>query len=181
MKIYTKTGDKGTTSLYDGHRVSKDDIRVESYGTLDELNASLGMAKNFVNHEDIFEHIEWIQRILFDVAGELATREGKNFPERVNASHIQQLEKWIDTYIDLMGRDQAFQFILNGSNKASGALHMSRTICRRAERRMITLTQYAEISEHVMKFVNRLSDCLYTFARYLEDEITLITFKKDEE
>ncbi len=180
MKIYTKTGDKGQTSLYDQHRVYKDDIRVESYGTIDELNSALGMAKNFVQDENIFGHIEWVQRMLFDVAGELATRDGASFPERVGVKEIEQLEAWIDLYIDKMGRDQAFQFILPGSNKASGSLHMARTICRRAERRMITLSKEAEISDTVIKFVNRLSDCIYTFARYLEDELTLIEFKKSE-
>lgn len=180
MNIYTKTGDKGQTSLYDQHRVYKDDIRVEAYGTIDELNSALGMAKNFIQDEAIFTHVEWVQRMLFDVAGELATREGATFPERVSSKDIEQLEAWIDFYIDKMGRDQVFQFILPGSNKASGALHMARTICRRAERRMITLSKEAEISDTVIKFINRLSDCIYTFGRYLEDELTLIEFKKSE-
>lgn len=179
MKIYTKTGDSGQTSLYDMHRVYKDDIRVESYGTIDELNSSLGLAKNFINDEPIFEHIEWIQRMLFDVAGELATRDGSKFPERVNAADIQKLESWIDEYIDKMGRDSAFQFILPGSNKASASLHVARTVCRRAERRMISLSKEADVSVEVMKFVNRLSDCIYTFARFLEDDITLIEFKSE--
>jgi cob(I)alamin adenosyltransferase len=178
MKIYTKTGDKGQTSLYDQHRVYKDDIRVEAYGTIDELNSTLGFAKNFILDESIFEHVEWIQRMLFDVAGELATRDATSFPERVTLDDIQKLEEWIDVYIDKMGRDQVFQFILPGSNKASGSLHVARTICRRAERRMITLSKEADVSETVLKFVNRLSDCIYSFARYLEDEITLINFKK---
>lgn len=180
MKIYTKTGDKGQTSLYDKHRVYKDDIRVEAYGTIDELNSALGMAKNFVQDEGIFGHIEIIQRALFDVAGELATRNGSEFPERVGIKEIEQLEGWIDFYIDKMGRDQVFQFILPGSNKAAGALHIARTICRRAERRMITLAKEADVSDTVLKYVNRLSDCIYSFARYLEDEITLINFNQGE-
>lgn len=180
MKIYTKTGDKGQTSLYDKHRVYKDDIRVEAYGTIDELNSTLGMAKNYIQDEEIFAHVEVIQRLLFDVAGELATRNGADFPERVGAAEIEQLEQWIDIYIDRMGRDQVFQFILPGSNKAAGALHIARTICRRAERRMITLSKEAEISETVLKYVNRLSDCIYAFARYLEDEVTLINFNEEK-
>lgn len=178
IKIYTKTGDKGKTSLYDAHRVDKDDIRVESYGTIDELNSSLGLAKNFIEDKEIRTHIEWIQRQLFNVAGELATRDGATFPDRVGPKQIVQLEAWIDQYIEKMGRDNSFQFILPGSNHAAGALHVARTICRRGERRMITLSKKAPISETVMKFVNRLSDCIYTFARFIEVDRQLINFSK---
>jgi cob(I)alamin adenosyltransferase len=178
MKIYTKTGDKGQTSLYDQHRINKDDIRVESYGTIDELNSSLGFAKNFVSDETIFDLIEKIQRELFNVAGELATLDGSQFPERIGESHIKYLENQIDALLDSMGRSQEFRFILPGSNKESAALHISRTICRRAERRIVTLSHNAEISPHLIQYVNRLADMIYTMARFLEDHLTYIVFDK---
>lgn len=179
MKIYTKTGDHGQTSLYDNHRIDKNDIRVESYGTIDELNASLGFAKNFVSDTTIFDAIESIQRQLFNVAGELATLDASKFPERITDVHVTQLESLIDLLLEKMGKDQEFRFILPGSNKESGALHVSRTICRRAERRILTLAKEAEISPPLLKYVNRLADVIYAMARYLEAELTLIYFNKD--
>ncbi len=178
MKVYTKTGDKGQTSLYDGCRVDKDDVRVEAYGTIDELNAALGFGKNFINDEEVYSHIEWIQRKLFNVGGELAMRDGSSFPECVTEDDIKQLEDWIDEYLNKNENDPGFKFILPGSNMASGALELPRTISRRAERRMITLSKQAEISSTVMKFVNRLSDTIYMFGRYLQTETTVIDFDK---
>ncbi len=176
MRIYTKSGDKGQTSLYDRTRVDKDDIRVEAYGTIDELNSVLGLAVGNIKDEDIKEAITWIQHKLFSVAGELATVKGSDFPDCVSDEDIKKLEEWIDKYIEKMGSKQAFRFILPGSDMASGALHLARTVCRRAERRMMTLAKNAEISVTVMKFVNRLSDTIFTFARYIENEVTLAEF-----
>ena len=177
IKIYTKTGDKGTTSLYDGTRVDKNSNRVEAYGTIDELNSSLGLAKHYVEDKDIFSIIEDIQRKLFNVAGELATSKGLKFPERICDQDIKHLEQIIDNYIDKMGADQEFRFILPGSSKSSAHLHVSRTICRRAERRIITLADEADISADLIKYVNRLSDVLYALARFLEKNTALIYFK----
>lgn len=176
MKIYTKTGDRGQTSLYDQTRVAKNNIRVESYGTIDELNSSIGLARQFVDDSDIRAHLIHIQRKLFNVAGELATTKGSDFPDRIQEADIKALESIIDTYLDRIGKEQAFQFIIPGSSKSSAALHVSRTICRRAERRILSLAQEAEVSEHILKFVNRLSDTLYTLGRYLEDEPHLVYF-----
>ena len=178
IKIYTKTGDKGKTSLYDGTRVDKDSTRVEAYGTVDELNSALAVAKNYIDDKDIFKAIEHIQRKLFNVAGELATSDGASFPERVTEEDIKYLENIIDTYIEKMGSEQEFQFILPGSGKASAHLHLARTICRRAERRILKLTEEAEVSQTVMKYVNRLSDAIYSMGRYLEVSIELIEFDK---
>lgn len=178
LKIYTKTGDKGQTSLYDQTRIDKNDIRVESYGTIDELNASLGFAKNFIDHAEIRQLIEQVQRELFNVAGELAMLDGSKFPDRIEEKNIQNLEAGIDHYLDQLGRDQAFQFVLPGSNVASGALHVARTICRRAERRIISLSKEAEISPVLLKYVNRLADYIYTLARVLEEQPTFVEFKK---
>lgn len=176
MKVYTKTGDKGTTSLYDGTRVSKDFIRVESYGTIDELNSSLGLAKNYIEVEEIKALVSKLQRSLFDVAGELATSDYSKFKTRVTEDDIKFLEEQIDHFTSIM--DQENCFILPGSNLSSGHLHVARTICRRAERRMITLKSQEDISETVMKYVNRLSDLIYSIARFLETELTYIEFGK---
>jgi cob(I)alamin adenosyltransferase len=177
MKVYTKTGDKGSTSLYDGTRVSKDYIRVESYGTIDELNSSLGLAKNYIEEAEIKELVSKLQRSLFDVAGELATSDYEKFKTRVTDEDIKYLEKQIDHFTSIM--DQENCFILPGSNLSSGHLHVARTICRRAERRMITLKDLEPVSETVMKYVNRLSDTIYSIARFLESELTYIEFGKE--
>ncbi len=179
MKIYTKTGDKGKTSLYDNIRVDKDSIRVESYGTIDELNSSLGFARNFIDDENINKIILKIQRELFDVAGELATKDGSKFPEKINERHVKELEDIIDDYLSKINDSQQFKFIIPGSNKGSAALHVSRTICRRAERRIVALSRNDEINPLGIKYVNRLSDTIYTLARYLETTLSYVDFKKD--
>ncbi|WP_432408591.1 cob(I)yrinic acid a,c-diamide adenosyltransferase [Wukongibacter sp. M2B1] len=178
MKIYTKTGDKGQTSLYDNTRVYKDSIRVESYGTIDELNSYLGFSKNFIDDNDINEIILKLQRELFDVAGELATKDRSKFPEKINENHITELESIIDNYLSKMNKEQQFKFIIPGSNKGSGSLHIARTICRRAERRIITLSRDEEVSPLLVKYVNRLSDVIYTLARYLETKLSYVDFSK---
>ncbi|SDK39841.1 cob(I)yrinic acid a,c-diamide adenosyltransferase [Natronincola ferrireducens] len=176
MKIYTKTGDRGETSLYDGKRVSKDDIRVESYGTIDELNSTLGLARNFVKDEKIVGIIYRIQRELFDVAGELATQDREKFPEKIETQHVEFLEEVIDTYISKI--EEVNAFIIPGTSKASAGLHVARTVCRRAERRILTLSREEHVNPILMKYVNRLSDAIYTIARYLEGELKYITFNK---
>lgn len=179
MKIYTKTGDKGQTSLYDNTRVDKDDIRVESYGTIDELNSHLGLSRNFIEDKKIINIILRIQRELFDVAGELATMDKNKFPEKLNEDNIKYLENVIDEYLEKINKDQQFKFIIPGSNKQSASLHVSRTICRRAERRIITLSRTEEIRDLLIKYVNRLSDVIYTLARYLETDLIYVDFNKN--
>lgn len=176
MKIYTKTGDKGQTSLYDSTRIDKDSLRVESYGTIDELNSNLGFARNFVEDKDVVEILYNIQRELFDVAGELATRDREKFPEKIHEGHVQSLEKIIDIYLEKI--DKIDKFIIPGSNKASAALHVARTVCRRAERRILTLSRHEEVSDVLIKYVNRLSDVIYALARYLESELKYVEFQK---
>lgn len=176
MKIYTKSGDKGQTSLYDGTRVDKDSIRVESYGTIDELNSHLGFARNFISEENINAEIVKIQRRLFDVAGELATKDLDKFPKLISPEDIEYLENLIDSYLEKINKEQQFKFILPGSNKSSGALHIARTVCRRAERRIITLSRDEPIRPELIKYVNRLSDVIYTFARFLEEELNYVDF-----
>ncbi len=178
LKIYTRTGDSGETSLYDGARVPKDSIRVESYGTIDELNSSLGMARQYSTNDEITAILLKLQRSLFNVAGELATTVGDTFPEKINDTDVKWLEDTIDHYLDLMNRDQVFQFIIPGSNLLSASLHVSRTVCRRAERRILSLGEEAQVRPVLIKYVNRLSDALYAMARYSETDLILVEFKK---
>ena len=180
MKIYTKTGDKGQTSLFDNTRVDKDSIRVESYGTIDELNSSIGLARSFIKDEETREMLFDIQRSLFDVAGELATTKGEDFPEKIEEKDIKKLEGIIDHYLEKMNKEEKSMFIVPGSNQESAALHMARTICRRGERRMLTLSKEADIREDLIRYVNRLSDALYAIARFLETNLSYVDFKKEE-
>ncbi len=174
MKIYTKTGDKGQTSLYDNTRVDKDSIRVESYGTVDELSSSIGLARTFIDDKEIIDILLRIQRELFDVAGELATMDKEKFPEKINEEHVAWLEGVIDTYIQKIPNIN--KFIIPGSSRASAALHVARTVCRRAERRIITLSKDESVSPILVKYVNRLSDALYAMARFLETDLILVNF-----
>ncbi len=177
MKIYTKTGDKGQTSLFDDTRVDKDSIRVESYGTIDELNSSIGFARSLVKDEEIRGILFDIQRSLFDVAGELATTKGEDFPEKIEEQDIKKLEKIIDHYLEKMTKEEKSMFIVPGSNRESAALHMARTICRRGERRMLTLGKEAKVRLELIRYVNRLSDVLYSLARFLETQLDYVDFK----
>jgi cob(I)alamin adenosyltransferase len=172
VKIYTKTGDSGQTGLYDGTRVDKDSIRVESYGTIDELSSSLGFARNFIEDTEIVTIIYKLQRDLFDVAGELATLNKEKIPKSIGEDHIQYLENIIDHYMDKTPKID--KFILPGSNKSSASLHVSRTICRRAERRILSLSKHEEINPSLLKYINRLSDCIYSLARFLETDIIYV-------
>ena len=175
MNIYTKTGDKGSTSLFDSVRVSKDDLRVESYGTIDELNSSLGLAKNFVEDDDIYNLIRGVQRKLFDVGAELATKDKSKRPVSIIEEDIKFLEENIDKYMEKIKKPD--HFIIPGSSKAAGFLHVSRTVCRRAERRIISLSKSDNVSELLIKYVNRLSDFIYTLARYSESKLDEVEFK----
>lgn len=176
MIIYTKTGDKGQTSLYDGTRVDKDSLRVESYGTIDELNSSIGFASKFVEDEAIREQLHKIQIRLFFAAGELATVEEGVYKYKIREEDIKALEGIIDEYLPkISGADK---FIVPGSSKAAAALHVSRTVCRRAERRILSLKRHETVSDVLLKFINRLSDVLYTYARFLESELTIMDFDK---
>lgn len=168
MNIYTKTGDKGTTSLFDGNRVSKDDIRVESYGTIDELGSFMGLAKNYAEDVEIRQLLEKIQNKLFTLASNLATEEAKNVKYHIVEEDVVFLEGIIDKYMGLLKNPTGF--IIPGSNIKSSYLHVARTVCRRAERRIISLSGISIVDPLGIKYVNRLSDCLYAMARFLEEE-----------
>lgn len=173
MKIYTKTGDKGKTSLYDGTRVDKDDIRVESYGTLDELNSYIGLCTNYANNEDK-EILRSIQVKLFVVSAELATKEEGRYKTPIGNDDVLSLEKIIDSYIENIDKIDAF--IVPGTSLISANLHIARTICRKAERRIFSLSKIETVNPYLLKYINRLSDVIYAIARYNEAELIYIKY-----
>lgn len=166
MKIYTKTGDSGKTGLLAGPRVSKDHVRVESYGEIDELNAHLGLARSAGLPEEIDRLLSRVQHELFDVGAELACPQPEAFGlPTVQPKMIECLEQAIDYYEELL--PPLRQFILPGGAATSAMLHVARTVCRRAERRVVTLYEanVDQVSVHVLGYLNRLGDLLFLLAR----------------
>jgi cob(I)alamin adenosyltransferase len=174
-KVYTRTGDAGKTRLAGGQQVWKDSLRVEAYGTVDELNSSIGVVRVF-NAEKIGSYghaarledeLRWVQNKLFDTGGILATAPGqtfKNMPQ-VTAGDVTRLERLIDA----CQKDLAplKEFILPGGGKVSGLLHEGRTVCRRAERVCVRLAREESVDPLIVKFLNRLSDALFVLARWV--------------
>lgn len=173
MKIYTKTGDKGETSLYGGVRVSKAAARVEAYGTLDELNAFLGLAKAEISNEKVLAQLQKIQFDLFTLGSEAATPTDKlllaNGKSRldlmISNEEILELEHWMDVFDEEL--EPLTFFILPSGGKAAATLHVCRTVCRRAERAMVFLNETEEVRPELIKYLNRLSDYLFILARYI--------------
>lgn len=168
MDIYTKKGDKGETDLYDGARIFKDDIRVESYGTIDELISYMGLAKHYVEDETIYLILEDIQNKLFTITANLATRDKEKIKYSIQNLDIKKLEQTVDIYMGRLSTPSGF--IVPGSNKKSAYIHVARTICRRAERRIVTLSRSEDIDPLITKYINRLSDTLYAIGKYLEEK-----------
>ncbi len=167
MKIYTRGGDKGKTGINGGHRVDKDDIRIEANGTLDELNSSIGVVRAFLPQDHEWHEILFrIQHEMMVVMSQVATMSSlrENNPNEVDKNIVDYLEKEMDKLTDRMGESN--YFILPGGNPVSANLHMARTIARRAERRLWTLNKKDEVPEIILKFVNRLSDLFFTMARF---------------
>jgi len=164
MKIYTKGGDTGETGLYGGERVSKDDLRVWTYGTVDECNAVLGVALVDIDDVQIAEVIARVQSELFLVGADLATplTKGDVVP-RVTSTLTEALEAEIDRFEEEL--PPLRNFILPGGRRAGSMLHQARAVCRRAERHLATLAQRDEINPEVLRYVNRLSDHLFVVAR----------------
>ena len=169
-KIYTKTGDDGTTSLGDGTRVSKDVLRIEAYGTVDELNAVLGLLST-VTDEPTTAMLRGISNDLFDLGADLAKppkeHERPGSALRMTNAHVQKLEHEIDE----RNKDLAplTSFVLPGGSQASSWCHLARTVCRRAERRVVTLTKAEAINPTVPIYLNRLSDLLFVLSRQFND------------
>ena len=164
MKIYTKTGDGGETGTFGGPRVRKDDARVEAMGDVDELNAVIGLARCDGLDERMDQLLRSIQNELFDLGAQIATPEPERLgTKRVTAGLIARLESAIDEYEAQLPPLTAF--ILPGGVRPAAMLHLARTVCRRAERRVVALSRHAEIAEEVIVYLNRLSDLLFVLAR----------------
>ncbi len=170
MKIYTKKGDKGTTALYGGKRVSKAELRIESYGTVDELNSFLGLVTTYMEEKEYTDLMHSIQSRLFDLGTHLAAEPGKKnliLPE-ITAAHIVQLENYIDKMNEVL--PELKFFILPGGNKAASVAHVARTVCRRAERSVVRLAENENINPILVQYLNRLSDFLFVLARKLAND-----------
>lgn len=168
MKIYTKTGDAGSTSLFGGTRVSKHHIRIESYGTLDELNSWLGLIRDQLEDSDTSSELIRIQSELFTLGAELATEPEKS--ERLKIQTLGELEiQLLEKSIDRMNENlpEMTHFILPGGHTAVSYCHLARTVCRRAERRMSLLDEQQKLSETALAYINRLSDYLFVLGRHL--------------
>lgn len=167
--IYTRGGDSGSTSLVGGQRVKKNDVRIEAYGTVDELNSAIGVVTSTpgVDSAEI-DCLRFIQNRLFNIGGYLACRPDEGtyiMPPGVTESDITRIEKMTDSFDSRL--EPFRRFILPGGCQAAAACHMARAICRRAERRIIDLNDVTgDIDPVVMRFVNRLSDFLFVLARY---------------
>lgn len=174
VKIYTKTGDQGETSLFSGERVPKDDPFIVALGSVDECNSAIGIAVSFMKSDPALEKVkhqlEIIQHTLFDLGASLATprtRSASDKIERTRFDHegIELLEKWMDSMEETLPELHAF--ILPGGHPSGAFLHLARSICRRAERHVIPINKKAEISKNVMIYLNRLSDYLFLASRYV--------------
>ncbi|WP_010268854.1 cob(I)yrinic acid a,c-diamide adenosyltransferase [Paenibacillus senegalensis] len=168
MRIYTRTGDQGETSIVGG-RVSKASAKVEAYGTVDEANSVVGMTIAFIpeSEQEVRAELENIQQILFDCGSDLAKKEGMEArrPFKVEEDVIDDLEARIDAYIEEAPNVE--RFVLPGGSQASAYLHLARTVVRRAERRVVALAQEEQINPMVLKYLNRLSDYFFALARVM--------------
>jgi cob(I)alamin adenosyltransferase len=164
-KIYTKTGDDGTTGLFGGERVRKDSARIEAYGTVDELNSAVGMAAS-VAPQELRELLKALQISLFVLGADLATPHEQKITykiPRVEEKDVKRLESLIDEHTAQL--QPLKNFILPGGSVCAANLHLARTVCRRAERLLVTLRDQQDIGEHDLVYLNRLSDLLFTLAR----------------
>lgn len=168
MKIYTRTGDAGDTGLFGGQRVRKNSPRVEAYGCVDELNAVIGAARSFLEDAEVDAVLAQVQESLFVVGSDLATpfQEGGRSAAvvpRITPECVNELQAIIDRYQARLPRLN--KFILPGGHRAAAFLHLARTVCRRAERRVVTLADQEPINDQVLAYLNRLSDLLFVLAR----------------
>jgi cob(I)alamin adenosyltransferase len=184
MKIYTKTGDDGTTALFGGSRVKKSNLRIDSYGTVDELNAYIGLIKDQEISEAIQETLLKVQNDLFTLGAMLATppeketlkngKERLNIP-KVDGSSILFLENEIDKLEQEL--PQMTHFILPGGHQSVSFCHVARCVCRRAERLCVELNDQEPIENDILKYINRLSDYLFVLARKLSKDLLVVEIK----
>ena len=179
MSITTKTGDKGMTSLLFAGRVRKDDLRVEAYGTLDEVSAFLGLTKSLIRDKATKNIINRIQTELFVMGAEIATRKPliHNLERRINESHVRYLESLISGF-EKKYESKECCFILAGENIISASLDIARTVARRAERIIATLYKKKYLAnKHILVYINRLSDLLFLIARYYEKKTRKVRYE----
>lgn len=168
-KIYTRTGDKGTTGLGDGSRIAKDSARVEAYGTVDELNSVIGMLMSHDLPDNIRRWLTSVQHDLFDLGGELCIPGHRV----LNDEQVEGLEQQLDALNEHL--KPLKEFILPGGTPSAAVAHLARTVCRRAERRTITLQRHdgEDVNPVAVRYLNRLSDLLFVIARYLNHSADL--------
>ncbi len=181
MKIYTRTGDDGTTGLFGGKRVPKYALRIESYGTVDELNSFLGLLIVELSQPDLVEFLRSIQSRLFDIGAHLAAVPDKNLKlPRIDGDLVEELESEIDRLnLDL---PDLKNFVLPGNSQKNAHTHICRTVCRRAERLVVALAQEEEVNETLIVYLNRLSDYFFVLSRWLghvegQEEVKWIPIK----
>lgn len=171
MKIYTKTGDKGTTSLVGGTRVPKTHIRLEAYGTVDELNSHLGLLVTYLSDEQDKVFLQRVQNVLFSVGAQLATDQEKAVLKAasvITGEQVESVEREIDRLDALLPPLAAF--ILPGGSRGAAVCHVCRTVCRRAERRILALAEQVEITAELLSYMNRLSDYLFVLSRKMNQD-----------
>ncbi len=183
MKIYTKTGDEGETGLFAGPRVFKDDVRIEAYGTVDELNAFLGVARATGLPVEIETVVERVQHDLFAIGAELASPDPQAAGTKlIGGREVAWLERTIDEHEDCL--EPLRQFILPAGPPATACLHVARGVCRRAERRVVTLRRQSpeSVSQEVIQYLNRLGDLLFVLARRANSlaEVPDVPWRKPE-
>jgi len=172
MKIYTKTGDDGSTGLFSGLRVAKDSSAIESYGTVNELNAWLGLVISASQDTELNSVLNQIQHDLHRLCADLATPlDAKTAAERMAPEQTKRLENWIDQFEKELS--PLTQFILAGGSEQAARLHIARTISRRAERRLVSHSKLQEINENTLVYLNRLSDLLFVMARLANKRLSL--------
>lgn len=174
-RIYTKTGDKGKTSLFGGKRLSKAHVRIEAYGTVDEMNAHIGVLRESIKVPDmnIKETLIQIQRRLFSIGSSLASDPDRNpLSPDIREEDIKLLEDAIDAMQEEVPKLR--HFILPGGNKTAALAHVCRTVCRRAERRIVALGEETEVPAEIVTYINRLSDYFFVVSRFL-------VFKNDDD
>ena len=161
-KVYTRAGDKGETSLVGGARVSKASLRVEAYGEVDELNSVIGLARARTQDQEISEILGMIQNDLFTLGADLASPLEIDVP-RIDASFVERIEEWADRFLEQT--QPLREFILPGGSEAGATLHLARTVARRAERRVVALSENEQLNPETIAYLNRLSDLLFIIAR----------------
>ncbi len=166
-RVYTRSGDTGTTSLGGGQRVAKDSLRIDAYGTVDELNSVIGVAIAAGLHDSMRERFHTIQQVLFNLGSDLCILEEdkERFAvPRIEPRHVENLETWMDEWNEEL--EPLTSFILPGGDMAAAQLHVARTVCRRAERLVIALSREEQVGDQVIPYLNRLSDFLFVASRH---------------